>query len=90
MDEFFESLWPEVKKIIVLCIDHRDAFAKVAKKYWVEVEIWKAHTRWLERFHLTIRTMISRFVRRWIRFSKSLNRQKIVYCHFLYNYNSDL
>ena len=88
MDKFFKSLWHLTKKIRVLCIDHRDAFEKAAKKYGVEVVIGKEYTWKLERFHLSIRTAIARFVRRWIRYSKKLDRQKKVYWHYLYYYNT--
>jgi IS1 family transposase len=60
-------------------MDNWDSFKKVADKFNIESLVGKEYTWKLERFHLTIRTALSRFVRRGIRYSKSSERHLKVY-----------
>ena len=79
MCEFFKGLVEEVENISYLRMDNRDSFKNIADKYGIKKLVGKEFTRKLERFHLTIRTALARFVRRGIRYSKSSSRHLKVY-----------
>jgi len=92
MDSFFYNHIgvEETKKITTLRCDNRDSFLTIARKIWLETLVWKERTRRLERFHLTVRTMLARFVRRWIRYSKNIIRHEKIYWLFIRHYNATL
>ena len=90
MEEFFERIRAEVWNIKFLCMDNRDSFKKIADKCNIESIIGKEYTWKLERFHLTVRTALSRFVRKGIRYSKSSSWHLKVYWLFIHYYNSTL
>ena len=60
-------------------MDNWDSFKKVADRFNIESLVGKEYTWKLERFHLTIRTALSRFVRRGIRYSKIQSARKSYY-----------